>query len=291
MNLSIRRHKHSQSSRAWLERQQKDPYVQKAQEENLPSRSIFKLKEINEDNYPALIRKHEMKRKGRVLSNKQKGLIQPDMLVIDLGACPGGWSLYASTILKPNLGGSLVAVDLLPLDETLQSQHSDIYARIKDNLLSNFQFIQGDFTDSHTRLQIEEAFSNIHISNTTIKDNIEDDKHYHRKPDLILSDMAANFSGDSSTDALRTINLCEQALAFSCGDDCFDESYSATKDNRSGVLKRGGSFLCKYYKCGKENEADLFDAAKRSFRSVHTIKPKASRKESSEQYLLALDYK
>jgi len=252
---------------------QKDSYVQKAQNEGLPSRSSFKLKEINELHYPALIHKHEKKRKVKV-SNKQKRLIQPDMLVLDLGACPGGWSLYASTIIKPNLGGSLIAVDLLPLDETLQSQHSDVYTRIKDNLQSNFQFIQGDFTDNHTRWQIKEAFPNI-----------------HSKPHLILSDMAANFSGDSSTDALRTINLCEQALAFSCGADCFDESYSATKDNRSGVLNRGGAFLCKYFKCGKENEADLFDAAKRSFRSVHTIKPKASRKESSEQYLLALDYK
>jgi len=274
---------------------QKDSYVQKALEENLPSRSSFKLKQINETHYPALINKHEKKRKGRVLSNKQKTLIQPGMIVLDLGACPGGWSLYASTILKPNLGGSLIAVDLLPLDETLQSQHSDVYARIKDNLQSNFQFIQGDFTDSHTREQIEEAFTNIHISNTSntsIKGNIEDEKHAtNRKPDLILSDIAANFSGDTLTDALRTMDLCEQALAFSCGADCFDESYSAAKDNRSGVLKRGGNFLCKYFKCGKENEADLFDAAKRSFRSVHTIKPKASRKESSEQYLLALDYR
>ena len=252
---------------------QKDSYVQKALKEGLPSRSSFKLKEINETHYPSLVYKHEKKRKGRVLS-KQKRLIQPDMLVLDLGACPGGWSLYASTILKPNLGGSLVAVDLLPLDETLQSQHSDVYARIKDNLQSNFQFIQGDFTDSHTREQIEDAFSSI-----------------HSKPNLIISDMAANFGGDSLTDALRTIDLCEQALAFGCGAECFDESYSATKDNRSGVLNRGSNFLCKYFKCGKENEADLFDAAKRSFRSVHTIKPKASRRESSEQYLLALDYK
>jgi len=205
---------------------QKDPYVQKALKEGLPSRSSFKLKEINEHHYPALIHKHEKKRKVKV-SNKQKRLIQPDMLVFDLGACPGGWSLYASTILKPNLGGSLIAVDLLPLDETLQSQHSDVYTRIKDNLQSNFQFIQGDFTDNHTRWQINDACSNIHSDS---------------KPDLILSDMAVNFSGDSLTDALRTINLCEQALAFSCGADCFDETYSA-KDNRSGVLNRGGAFL------------------------------------------------
>ena len=313
MNFLSIRHKHSQSSRTWLERQQKDIYTRKAQDENLPSRSSFKLKQINEHHYPSLVYKHEKKRKGkqnrlsqpdhypslfykqerkrgRELSNKQKRLIQPDMLVLDLGACPGGWSLYASTILKPKLGGSLIAVDLLPLDETLQSQHSDVYARIKHNLQSNFQFIQGDFTDRHTRLQIEEAFTNIHVSNTTRKDIIEDDKHDHRKPYLIISDMAANFSGDTLTDALRTLNLCEQALAFSCGAECFDETYSA-KDGRSGVLNRGGAFLCKYFKCGKENEEDLFDAAKRSFRSVHTIKPKASRKESSEQYLLALDYK
>lgn len=96
--------------------------------------------------------------------------------------------------------------------------------------------------------------------------------------------MAQNFSGDSLTDALQTMGLCEQALSFAAGNDCFDPSYS------KGMLADGGAFLCKYFSCGKQNEADLMEAARRAFRSVHTIKPKASRKESSEMYLLALDF-
>ena len=68
------------------------------------------------------------------------------MSVLDLGAAPGGWSLYASEQLSHL--GTVVAVDLLSLDKTLQSTHSDISSRIKANLQSNFHYVQGDFTNS-----------------------------------------------------------------------------------------------------------------------------------------------
>jgi 23S rRNA (uridine2552-2'-O)-methyltransferase len=54
---------------------------------------------------------------------------------------------------------------------------------------------------------------------------------------------------------------------------------------------KNGSFLCKYFLCGKENEQDLMNAAKRVFKSIHLLKPNASRKESSEMYLLGLSKK
>ena len=283
----------SQSSNKWLERQRKDPYVAMAHGQGLPSRSSFKLQEINEFHFPNLLAKLEEKSKGKG-SNRpnRRTLIQPGALILDLGAAPGGWSLYASTQLKVDLGGAVVAVDLLSLDETLHAGDIDVSSRIRANLQSNFHFVQGDFTLNQTRERIMDAFTN--VSNNTQNNDCtgdEEDESYAigRRPNLVLSDMAANFTGDSDTDAIRTLDLCERALAFAVGPGCFDTSYSA--EDEHGVLEEGGVFLCKFFSCGKENEADLMDALRRAFGSVHVLKPKASRKESSEMYLLALDHR
>jgi 23S rRNA (uridine2552-2'-O)-methyltransferase len=235
-----------------MQRQQKDPYVRKAQALGLPSRASFKLQEINETHYPALLKK-----KGISPGVKNKRLLQPHMKVVDLGASPGGWSLYASAEVKE---GALIAVDLLPIDDTKISLN-----------ISNFEFIQGDFTDSKTRQMIIDALK-------------------QERANLVMSDMAQNFTGDQRTDALRTLHLSEQALIFSAGGSCFDDSsYSSQEVDDMGMLAPGGSFLCKFFSCGNENENDLMQAATRAFRTVTVIKPKASRKESSEMYLLAID--
>ena len=274
-----------QSSAKWIERQQKDEYVQKARELGLPSRSYFKLQEINERHAPTLSKiTKKGKKEGNNNKRTMKRLIQPGMLVLDLGAAPGGWSLYASEHLKPERGGAVVALDLLPLDKSLSSTNdaqSDTFARIRANLDDNFQFIQGDFTNRHVQMQIMNAIQDLSETDgfTTI-----------RKPDIVMSDMAANFTGDTRTDALRTLSLCEESLGFAAGYDCFDSSYSP-RDGSDGMLSPGGSFICKYFTCGQEDERDLMEATKRAFRKVHTIKPKASRKESAEMYLLALDLK
>lgn len=272
-----------------MERQRKDPYVAKAQDEGVPSRSYFKLQEINEIHYPSTRAKMEEKKRKRSNNhsdsnapNYSSTLIQREFLVLDLGAAPGGWSLYASTQLQRNLGGAVVAVDLLSLDETLHASNTDIASRIGANLQSNFHFIRGDFTKVETHAQIFDAFAN--VSSCT-----ECSTRSCRRPNLVLSDMASNFTGDSLTDAIRTLHLCEEALSFAAGGNCFHPSYSS--NDECGVLEVGGAFLCKYFSCGNENESDLMSAAKSAFRSVHAIKPKSSRKESSEMYLLALDYK
>ncbi|KAL3792038.1 hypothetical protein HJC23_011203 [Cyclotella cryptica] len=265
----------SQSSRTWLERQHKDPYVQKAQELGLPSRAYFKLQEINETHYSAAVSNKTKRKKPTVINRR---LIQPNMLILDLGAAPGGWSLYASTQLEPSRGGAIVAVDLLSLN-------LDVTSKIHENLRGRFEFIQGDFTQNNIRLETKHAFSHL-AKEAQISDGTERTT-VRRKADLIISDMAANFTGDSKTDAIRTINLCEQALSFAAGEDCFDSSYPPK--GSQGMLMKEGSFLCKYFSCGKENERDLMDATKRVFRSVHLFKPKASRKESSEMYLLGFD--
>jgi 23S rRNA (uridine2552-2'-O)-methyltransferase len=252
IRLKHSKKKQSKSSQNWLQRQIKDPYVQKAQALGLPSRASFKLQEINEVHYPALLKKSGG---GGSIGKRKNRLLQPHMNVIDLGASPGSWSLYASTQVKE---GTLVAVDLLSLDKTEISLN-----------LPTFEFIQGDFTHARTKEMIIETLDQ------------------ERGADLVMSDMAMNFTGDQQTDALRTLNLCEQALMFSAGDSCFDSSPSSYTGK--GIVAKGGSFLCKFFSCGKENEQDLMQAAKRAFRIVHAIKPKASRKESSEMYLLAVD--
>lgn len=91
-------------------------------------------------------------------------------------------------------------------------------------------------------------------------------------PDIVLSDMAAPTTGHRRTDHIRTMHLCEVAADFALS-----------------VLKPGGHFLAKAFQGGAENE--LLDRLKRNFRSVHHVKPPASRDESVELYLLAKDFK
>jgi 23S rRNA (uridine2552-2'-O)-methyltransferase len=92
------------------------------------------------------------------------------------------------------------------------------------------------------------------------------------EPDLVLSDMAAPTTGHRRTDHIRTMQLCEVAADFAIS-----------------VLKPGGHFLAKTFQGG--TEADLLTRLKQNFRSVHHVKPPASRDESAELYLLAKDFK
>jgi 23S rRNA (uridine2552-2'-O)-methyltransferase len=91
-------------------------------------------------------------------------------------------------------------------------------------------------------------------------------------PDLVLSDMAADTTGHRRTDHLRTEHLAEAAAAFA-----------------SEVLAPGGAFLTKVFQGG--TEGDLLARLKRDFASVHHVKPKASRAESVELYLLAKGFR
>lgn len=91
-------------------------------------------------------------------------------------------------------------------------------------------------------------------------------------PDIVLSDMAAPTTGHRRTDHLRTMHLCEVAADFAIR-----------------VLKPGGHFLTKTFQGGTEN--DLLTMLKRNFRTVHHVKPPASREDSVELYLLAKGFK
>jgi 23S rRNA (uridine2552-2'-O)-methyltransferase len=91
-------------------------------------------------------------------------------------------------------------------------------------------------------------------------------------PDLVLSDMAANTVGHKQTDHLRTMGLVESAADFAIS-----------------TLAPGGAFLAKVLAGG--TDAALLATLKRHFASVKHAKPPASRKDSSEWYVIAQGFK
>ncbi len=91
-------------------------------------------------------------------------------------------------------------------------------------------------------------------------------------PDLVLSDMAANTVGHKQTDHLRTMGLVEAAAQFAID-----------------TLGEGGAFVAKVLAGG--TDAELLALLKRHFRSVKHAKPPASRKGSSEWYVIAQGFK
>ena len=142
----------SKSSKRWLKEHFKDEYVRKAQESGYRSRAVFKLLEIQE--------------KDRI--------IKPNMVVVDLGAAPGGWSEAARQLVGRN--GRVIATDILPIDP-----------------IDDVEFLQGDFREEEV---LQELLALIG----------ED------RADLVLSDMAPNISGVDAVDQPRAMYLVELAL-------------------------------------------------------------------------------
>jgi len=92
-----------------------------------------------------------------------------------------------------------------------------------------------------------------------------------KKADLVLSDMHAPATGHKQTDHLRIMGLVEAAL-----------------DLAEEILAPGGAFLCKVLQGGADKE--LVARLNRSFAKVRHVKPKASRAESAEMYVLATGF-
>ena len=118
--------------------------------------------------------------------------------------------------------------------------------------LPHVTFIQGDFTDAAVYDQLEALLD--------------------APLDSVLTDMSPQTSGHPATDHLRIIGLVEEALDFACHH-----------------LRPGGSFVAKVFQGGAQG--DLLERVKRDFTRVVHMKPKASRKNSPEMYLIALGFK
>lgn len=166
--------------------------------------------------------------------NDKDKLFRPTMRVVDLGAAPGGWSQIAAKLVGDK--GTIVASDILEMAP-----------------LPGVSFVQGDFTEQ----EVYEA----------ILAEIGD-----QKADLVISDMAPNMSGNSSSDQPQAMYLVELAL-----------------DMAAQVLRPGGNFLVKVFQ--GEGFDEYLKTMRAQFESVVTRKPDASRARSREVYLLGRQYK
>lgn len=92
------------------------------------------------------------------------------------------------------------------------------------------------------------------------------------RPDVVMSDMAPNTVGHRETDHLRIMGLIEAAMDFAMD-----------------VLKPGGTFVAKAFQGG--GSAELFALLRRHFTDVKNVKPKASRQDSSELFMVATGFK
>ena len=113
--------------------------------------------------------------------------------------------------------------------------------------ISNTVQIQGDFTDNKTKEEIK---------NLLIK-----------KPDVVMSDMAVNTTGIKNIDSIQTGELCKEAIIFS-------------KD----VISSQGFFVSKIFMGGSFNE--IIELGKEIFKQVKVFKPKSSRKDSKESFII-----
>ncbi len=147
---------HSKSSKKWLKEHFSDKYVKEAQQLGYRSRAACKLIDIQKSDH----------------------LIKPNMIIVDLGAAPGGWSQMAAKWL--NHSGRIFALDILLMDP-----------------ISGVEFIQGDFRGKH-------------VFNALLS------KLEGKGVDLVMSDMAPNISGIKAVDQAREMYLAELALDFAC---------------------------------------------------------------------------
>jgi len=146
--------KSRKSSGSWRDRQERDPYVLKARRDGWRSRAVYKLEQIDQ----------------------KERFLRPDMVCVDVGSAPGGWSQYVTRKLKGR--ARIIAVDILPMDS-----------------LPDVEFIQGDFQDEAIFEQMLASIGDQGV-------------------DLVMSDIAPNITGTRVVDQPRSMYLVELALDF-----------------------------------------------------------------------------
>ena len=169
-------------------------------------------------------------------------LIKPGHVVVDLGCAPGAWSQYLRRRLSPTgaavgeLNGTIISLDLLPM-EPIEGVH----------------YIQGDFREESVLTQLEEVVQG-------------------RPVDLVVSDMAPNLSGNSTTDGARVEHLIELAVDFA-----------------TNHLRPEGALVAKvFHGPGYDDLVKLFRS---HFKLVKPLKPKSSRDKSAETFLIGIGLK
>ena len=158
--------------------------------------------------------------------NNKYKFIKKNTKLLDIGAYPGGWSQVSSKIIT---AGKILSLDIKKTDK-----------------LENVSFLQCNFLEEGTKEKIL--------------------KFFREKLDVVLSDMAANTTGNKSLDCIRTNQLCAEVVEFS-----------------AKILKPNGVLVSKLFM--GEDFLEVKELAKSRFKKVHFFKPEASRNESKETYL------
>ncbi len=158
--------------------------------------------------------------------NEKFNFIKKNSNILDLGSSPGSWSQVASKIIST---GKILSVDIKLMEP-----------------LKNVTFLNGDIFNKSTKEKISNFFQG----------NL----------DVILSDMAADTTGNKSLDSIRTNQLCSEVLNLS-----------------AKILKSEGVLVSKLFM--GDDFIEVKNLAKSVFKDVNFFKPQSSRNESKETYL------
>jgi len=158
--------------------------------------------------------------------NEKFKFIRKNTNLLDIGSSPGGWSQVASSIIKE---GKIMAIDKEPMEK-----------------IKNVIFFKNDFLEEESKNEILKIFQ--------------------EKIDVIVSDMAADTTGNKNLDCIRTNSLCSEVINFS------------TK-----ILKKKGILVSKLFM--GEDFLEVKKMAKKIFKKVEFYKPESSRSESKETYI------
>jgi len=158
--------------------------------------------------------------------NKKFRFLKNNTNLLDLGASPGGWSQVASHIIT---SGKILSIDIKEMEP-----------------IKNVRFLKSDILANQTKAEIINYFDS--------------------SLDVIISDMAADTTGNKSLDSIRTNQLCAEVVNFS-----------------KSTLKPKGVLVAKLFM--GEDFIEVKKLAKTVFKKVNFFKPESSRKESKETYL------
>ena len=158
--------------------------------------------------------------------NRKYKFIKKDTKLLDIGAYPGGWSQVSSKIIT---GGKILSIDIKKMEK-----------------LKNVSFLQCNFLEQNTKEKILNFFK--------------------AELDVVLSDMAADTTGNKSLDSIRTNKLCAEVIEFS-----------------TNILKQNGVLVSKLFM--GDDFIEVKELAKSKFKKVEFFKPEASKRESKETYI------
>lgn len=196
-------------------RKVKDFYYRKAKKDNYPARSVYKLEEA--------LNKHKFIRRGDS--------------VLDLGCCPGSWSLYASEVVGEK--GIVVGVDIQEVDISPRAGGSEI-VWLRESIMKPEMIVE-----------VRKIRPNFRV---------------------LIADLAPRTTGNKWADHQQSMILVRQTLALA-----------------SELLLPNGNYYCKAFQGA--DYPDFVKEAGELFKKVKTVKPKSSRVESREVFLLGMGFR